>query len=99
MPKPVPTVDTAETIRFALPVFVTLTSCAVELPTATLPKFKVWLLTDSIADPVGVEFVVPLVLPVFDDEDEDEAVDADWCVMPTQPPVPRAASKATQIDS
>jgi hypothetical protein len=35
---PVPAADTVAILRFALPVFVRVTSCAVEVPTVTFPK-------------------------------------------------------------
>ena len=47
--KPTPDVETFAIDRLAVPIFVRLMSWAVEFPTATLPKLRRELLTESSA--------------------------------------------------
>jgi hypothetical protein len=92
--KPVPEADTEEMARLVLPLFVKLTSCAVEVPTATLPKFTVELLETSCAEAaVGADGVVPFVV------EAPEVAVADLLAMPTHPADPRTVNATAPIRS
>lgn len=95
-PYPFPETETAEMFRFAVPLFVRLSSSAVAEPTLTLPKLKLELLTERIAEPVGVD-VEPEVLPVVDVP--VVPVPAACRVAPTQPAMATVAIKAVAAAS
>jgi hypothetical protein len=44
---PLPVADTLEMLTFALPVSVSVTSCEVDVPTVTFPKFTLVELAES----------------------------------------------------
>ena len=108
---PFPEAATEEITRLALPVLVKVTSWAVEVPVATLPKLMavllaascaVWLLDDDVDAP-DVDVVVSevpdadVVVLVGDVVDFDDApeVSGDLVVVPTHPTLPNIEMNAT----
>lgn len=82
---PLPAAEIVEIVTLALPVSVSVTSCAVDVPTATLPKFTLVVLADRVP-----KFWVACCKPVPDNAIVSGEFEALLAIerLPCTPPTP-----------